>query len=55
MNGSSAIELGPYYQIGSSIVRHNVTSGLIRSQEYLVTVTIATFSSVVTSDTHVFG
>ena len=55
INGSTLIELGPYHQIGSGIARHNITPGLTRSQEYLVTVIVATISSAVISDTYVFG
>ena len=55
MNGSSITQIGPYHQFGTGVSMHSIISGLIRSQQYSLTVTVATATSVVTSDTHIFG
>ena len=55
INGSIVLQLGPFYRFGSGTVKHSITSGLMRSQDYSVIVTVATVSSVVTSYLHDFS
>ena len=58
VNGSIVIELGPYHLLGSGssdILHHDISSRLLRDEEYSLMVTLATFSYVITSDSHYFG
>ena len=55
INGSIVLQLDPFYRFASGTVKHSITSGLMRSQDYSVIVTVATVSSVVTSHIHDFS
>ena len=58
VNGSIVTELGPYHLLGprfSEILHHDISSRLLRDEEYSLMVTLAIFSYVITSDSHYFG
>jgi hypothetical protein len=60
MNGSDIAEFGPYRQLASEldmagIVYHDISSGLLRNEEYSLNVTFITFACVSTSDSYYFG
>ena len=55
VNGSTVSELGPFYHLGPGSVKHEITSGLVRDEEYSVGIRVATPFHVVTSYNHFFG
>ena len=60
VNGSIIAESGPYHQLGSElkisgIAYHDVSSGLLRNEEYSLNVSVVTFACVSTSDSYYFG
>ena len=56
VNGSIAVELGPFHHIShSTIIKESIAKGLVRDTEYAVRVIITTFHLVVKSDSHAFG
>ena len=61
-NGSIIAESGPYHQLvmGSElnmagVVYHDVSSGLLRNEEYSLNVILFTFACESTSDSYYFG
>ena len=61
-NGSIIAESGPYHQLvmGSElnmagVVSHDVSSGLLRNEEYSLNVILFTFACESTSDSYYFG
>ena len=60
VNGSIIAESGPYHQLGSELnmsgtAYHDVSSGLLRNEEYSLNVAVVTFACVSTSDSYYFG
>ena len=60
VNGSIITELGSYHLLGSElnmagIVHYDISSGLLRDEEYYLNVTLATFTYMSMSDGYCFG
>ena len=60
VNGSIIAESGHYNQLGSEldmagIAHHDVSSELLRNEEYSLNVVVVTFDCVSTSDSYYFG